>query len=80
MSCAVLEGSSRSQHEGVLTKFVAEFGDLEVAHAPRILLRAIQRVHPVVGGSRYCMGPSTLSAYRTRASATSTELDSSFQT
>jgi hypothetical protein len=49
-------GAAR-QHEGVLTKFVAEFGDLEVAHAPDFAACNLTRPSSSLGAAVLYMGP-----------------------
>ena len=51
-------GAAR-QHEGVLTKFVAEFGDLEVAHAPDFAACNSTRPSSSQGAALLYMAPST---------------------
>jgi hypothetical protein len=51
-------GAAR-QHESVLTKFVAEFGDLEVAHAPDFAACNLTRPSSSQGAAVLYMAPST---------------------
>jgi len=51
-------GAAR-QHEGVLTKFVAEFGDLEVAHASDFAACNLTRPSSSQGAAVLYMAPST---------------------